>query len=60
MKHKFDAFEVKHNILVDENATHIDAIIMLEETVKLLELKVHNAEKNSSSVQTENNEMSGM
>ena len=53
LQQKFDAFEVKHNILVEENATHIDALIMLEETVKLLELKVHNAERNSTAVQTE-------
>ena len=54
LEHKFDAFEVKHNILVEENATHIDAIIMLEETVKLLEMKVNNALPNSTSVQIEN------
>ena len=53
LQQKFDAQEEKYNILDEDNATHMDAIEMLEETVKLLELKLPNVEQKSASVQTE-------
>ena len=53
LQQKCDALEEKYNILDEDNATHMDAIKMLEETVKLLELKLPNVEQKSASVQTE-------
>ena len=53
LQQKFDALQAKYNILDEENATHMDALEMLEETVKLLESKLPNVEQKSSSVQTE-------
>ena len=53
LQQKYDALEQEHKILVQDKKENIEAILMLEETVKLLEIQSNKVEKKSVVVQTE-------
>ena len=53
LQEKYDILEEENNILIQEKKSDRDAILMLEETIKLLEIQSAKVEKKSVTVQTE-------
>ena len=50
---KYDTLEEEHNHLIEEKKGDVESILLLEETVKLLENRTSKAEQKSVTVQTE-------
>ena len=53
LQDKYDTLNEQNKILLQEKNNHVEAIILLEETVKILEIKSSQVEQTSVTVQTE-------
>ena len=53
LQDKYEALENQNKILMEEQKNHVEAILLLEETVKVLEGRTSQVEHTSATVQTE-------
>ena len=53
LQQKYESLEKQNNLLLEEKKNHLEAIVLLEETVKILDNKSSRVEKTSVTVQTE-------
>ena len=53
LQEKYERMEKQNMILLQEKENHIESILLLEETIKILDNKASSVEKTSISVQTE-------
>ena len=53
LQDKYEALENQNKILMEEQKNHVEAILLLEETVKVLEGRTSQVEHTSVTVQTE-------
>ena len=53
LQNRYDALEEQNRILLQEKSNHTEAIILLEETVSILEIRCSKVDQTSVEVQTE-------
>ena len=54
LQSKYECLEEQNKVLIEEKSTHVEAILLLEETVKLLEVRTDKVKPEQNSTEQSN------